>query len=462
MNTLNRRNLLKTLVAGTLVSALPGAGISQALASGQSKKLPWKNWSGNQVCYPNLRAAPGSVAELQTLVKETPGIIRSVGAGHSFSALVPTDDTIVSTRRLSGLVSVDKAAGTATLQAGSLLNEIGPLLAEQGQALVNMPDIDQQTLAGAISTSTHGTGRNLMSLSGYVEQIELVTADGDLMQCDQNNNPELFHAARVGLGALGIITKVKLKNRDAFKLQREAEWMSFEEVLEQAATLSESNRNFEFFYFPFTGMVLTDRLNETDAPIQRNEEIDGNSGVMDLKMARDYLSWSPKLREMIVGSYMKTMDGHSNIDHSYAIYANDRNVRFNEMEYHLPAETALEALQEVKALVETDFPEVFFPFECRFIAADDAWLSPFYQRETISIAVHRFFEEDFKAMFAAVEPIFRKYGGRPHWGKLNTLGAEDFSALYPKWKDFLAVREHYDPSGKFLNAYLKKAFGLQS
>ena len=458
MNTLNRRNLLKTLVAGTVLSAVPGAGIAQLAKGG--KVLPWKNWSGNQVCYPRSRVAPGSVAELQTMVKESQGVVRCVGAGHSFSGLVPTDDTIVSTRRLSGLVGVDQANKTATLQAGSLLNEIGPALDEQGQALINMPDIDQQTLAGAISTATHGTGRGLMSMSGYIKHLELVTADGEVHQCDEHNNSELFQAAKVGLGTLGVITKVTLQNRDAFKLQRVAEWMSFEDVIEQAHSLAESNRNFEFFYFPFTGMVLTDRLNETTDPIQRNEEIDGNSGVQDLKMARDYLSWSPKLREMIVGSYMKTMGSHSNIDHSYAIYANDRNVRFNEMEYHLPAETALDALKEVKNIVETQFPEVFFPFECRFIAGDEAWLSPFYQRDTISIAVHRFFEEDFKAMFAAVEPVFRKYGGRPHWGKLNTLAAPEFAALYPKWNDFLEVREHYDPHGKFLNTYLRKALGI--
>lgn len=457
---MNRRNLLKTLVAGTLVSALPGAAWSANAQAQKSRPLPWRNWSGNQKCNPSLRVAPGSIAELQNLVREAQGRVRSVGAGHSFSALVPTDDTMVSTRRLSGLVSVDSAANTATLRSGTLLSEIGPLLAEQGQALVNMPDIDQQTLAGAISTATHGTGRTLGSLSAYIERLEFVAANGDIVSCSAAENGDLFRAAQVGLGALGVITSITMKNRSAFRLKREADWMSFEDALEQAHSLATQNRNFEFFYIPFTGMVLTDRLNETDEPVQRNEEIDGNSGVMDLKMARDLLSWSPDLRELIVGSYLKTMGSHSNIDHSYAIYANDRNVRFNEMEYHLPAETALDALREVREVVETNFRDVFFPFECRFIAAEAAWLSPFYLRDTVSIAVHRFFEEDFKPMFAAVEPIFRKYGGRPHWGKLNTLKAQDFAQLYPRWKDFLEVREAMDPGGKFLNPYLKQAFGV--
>ncbi|TNC79692.1 MAG: FAD-binding protein [Oleiphilus sp.] len=451
---MNRRNLLKALVAGTLVTSLPG------LSWSQTKPLPWRNWSGNQKCSPAVRAVPGSVAELQNLVRESTGTVRAVGAGHSFSALVPTNDTIVSTRRLAGLSSVDPAKKIATLGAGTLLSEVGPLLDAHRQALVNMPDIDQQTLAGAISTATHGTGRELRSLSGYVDGLELVAANGELLRCSPSENPDLFRAAQVGLGSLGIVTSITMKNRAAFRLKREADWMRFEEVIEQAHALSRSNQHFEFFYFPFTGMVLTDQLNETNEPVQRNEEIDGNSGVMDLKLARDTLSWSPQLRELIVGSYMKTIGKHSNVDHSYAIYANDRNVRFNEMEYHLPAETAMEALAEVRSVVEKNFSEVFFPFECRFIAAEEAWLSPFYQQDTVSIAVHRFFEEDFKPMFAAVEPVFRKYGGRPHWGKLNTLVASDFAQLYPRWQDFLAVRESLDPQGKFLNPYLKKAFGL--
>ncbi len=460
---MNRRNLLKSLIATTISGATMGTGLmsiplSSAAGTTPGKKYPWKNWSGNQSCYPSNKLAPKTVAELQTLIASNKRSLRCVGSGHSFSALVPTSSDLLSTRLISGVKQVNPEKQQTTFYSGTTLSEIGPLLHQHDQALVNMPDIDQQTLAGAISTATHGTGRALGSLSSYIKEIEFIDAQGDLVQCHSQKQAELFEAAKVGLGSLGVITSITLQNTSAFKLKREAEWMSFEDVIENLDSLSSDNRNFEFFYFPFTGMCLTDRLNETNEPITRNEEIDGNSGIMDLKMARDYLSWSNRLREMILGSYMKTIGSHSSIDHSYAIYANERNVRFNEMEYHLPIELGTKALKEIRQLIETHFPEVFFPIEVRFVQNESAWLSPFYQRDCLSIAVHRYFNEDYRALFDAIEPIFQKYQGRPHWGKVNTFSAENALNAYPKWKDFLEVRKNVDPDGRFLNAYLKALF----
>lgn len=456
---MNRRDLLKSLIATTLTSALPGTVLAGGIAQAtESKKFPWKNWSGNQKCFPTQRLAPSSVAELQQIVRESKSRIRPLGSGHSFSALVPSDDTLLSTRRLAGLKSINKELSQATFYSGSLLSETGPVLDQNGQALINMPDIDQQTLAGAISTATHGTGKTLGSLSSYVRGIELVQANGDLIYCDPETESDLFRAAQVSLGSLGVVSSITIQNQAPFKLKRVAQWMSFEEVSEQAYKLAEENRNFEFFYFPFTEMVLTDSLNLSTEAITANEEIDGNSGVLDLKTARDYLSWSPKLRELIIGSYMKTIGSHTNIDHSYAIYANPRNVRFNEMEYHLPAEVGIKALREIKETIEKHFSEAFFPIECRFIKGEEAWLSPFYQRDSISIAVHRYFEEDYQPMFSALEPIFQKYGGRPHWGKLNTFSQKQFKATYPNWDNFSKIRKELDPNGKFMNTYLSSIF----
>jgi len=457
---MNRRHLIKSLIAGTIAGAFPLSSNSLASSTASNKKYPWKNWSGNQQCFPSQRIAPANIGELQTLIKSSRSKIRAVGAGHSFSELVPTDETLLSIRRLAGLKSVNAKNTTATIYAGSILREIGPLLNAQNQALVNMPDIDQQTLSGCICTSTHGTGRELGSLSHYVEALEIVTASGDLLHCSQNKNAELFKAAQVSLGALGIITSITMKNTSPFKLKRQSQWLPFEDLLSQADALSRTHRNFEFYYFPFTGMALTDSLNITTEPSSQNEELDGNSGIMDLKSARDYLSWSNKLRELILSSYMKTIALEESVDHSYKIYATERNVRFNEMEYHLPAELGLKALQEVRLAVESKFPEVFFPIECRFIKSDDIWLSPFYQRDTISIAVHLYFEEDHVPLYKVIEPILQKYQGRPHWGKINTFSLKQFEQAYPQWKAFQEVRQHYDPNGKFLNPYLMRTFGL--
>ncbi|MDX1452674.1 MAG: D-arabinono-1,4-lactone oxidase [Oleiphilaceae bacterium] len=445
-----RRHLLKSLIATTVAASLPAS----TLAALASKQYPWKNWSGNQQCVPAKRLAPRNISELQTLLREGKDKIRAVGSGHSFSALVPTEHTLLSTRRLTGLESTDADSLQATILGGTVLQDIGPALNDNGQALINMPDIDQQTLAGCIATATHGTGRQLGSLSSYVTEIELALANGDLLRCSEAINSEYFRAAQVNLGALGIVTRVTMQNRSPFKLKREARWMPFEDCVAEAQSMADNNRNFEFYYFPFTGMTLGDYLNPTEEDVHKGHELDGNSGVLDLKTARDYLGWSNKLREMILGAYMRSIEPSTNVDHSYAIYATERNVRFNEMEYHLPLESGLVALREIRTLIEKRFPEVFFPIECRFVKGEEAWLSPFYRRDSISLAIHRYFEEDFGPLFAAVEPVLRKHGGRPHWGKFNTLTAPQLASLYPQWQAFKEVRQTLDPSGRFLNDYL--------
>ena len=448
-----RRTFLQQLMGAAAVLAAP----TSVLASG-SAALPWRNWSGSQVCYPNQRSAPANLADLQTLLRESSGIIRPVGSGHSFMPLVPTDDTIVSLSRLTGLVKTDAEKQQATVWAGTRLGELGEPLAQQGQGLFNMPDIDEQSLAGAIATATHGTGQDLTCMSNYVAALQLVTANGDIIECSATKNADIFNAARVNLGALGIVTQVTLQNRGLYKLKRETTWMPIEEILENAETLASNNRNFEFYFIPFTGMGFIDVQNITDEPVTATDKLDQNDGAEDLKTARDLLSWSPKLRELVLGTYMKTLPKEVTVANSWQNYASERNVRFNEMEYHLPRENVLPAFKEIREVVETQFPEVFFPFEVRFIKSDEIWLSPFNGRETASIAVHRFHQEDYHAMFAAIEPIMQKYHGRPHWGKLNTMKAPQFAEHYAHWNDFKNVRQQLDPQGRFLNPYLASIF----
>lgn len=448
-----RRTFLQQLMGAAAVMAVP----SHLLAA-QQGALPWRNWSGSQVCYPDARSAPANIAQLQTLLKESKGVIRPVGSGHSFMPLVPTDDTIVSLSRLSGLISVNEATQQARIWAGTRLGEIGEPLAENNQALLNMPDIDEQTLAGAIATATHGTGSQLTCMSDYVEELQLVLANGEILECSRHLNSDIFNAARVNLGALGVVSQVTLQNQVKYKLKRETTWLPIEEILENAETLAQNNRNFEFYFIPFTGMGFIDVQNITDDPITATDKLDQNDGAEDLKTARDLLSWSPKLRELVMGSYMKTLPKEVSVANSWQNYASERNVRFNEMEYHLPRENILKAFKEVRQLVETQFPEVFFPFEVRFVKQDDIWLSPFNGRETASIAVHRYYQEDYKDMFAAIEPILQKYHGRPHWGKLNTMTADQFSKHYSHWQDFNEIRHQLDPQGRFLNPYLSSLF----
>jgi FAD-linked oxidoreductase len=449
----SRRTFLQQLMGAAAIIAMP-----PHLLAAKQTALPWRNWSGSQVCYPNIRSAPADLAQLQSLLKESTGVVRPVGFGHSFMPLVPTDDTIISLSRLTGVINVDDEKQQARVWAGTRLGDIGEPLAQSGQALLNMPDIDEQSLAGAIATATHGTGAQLTCMSNYVEALQLVLANGDTLECSRNQNRDVFNAARVNLGALGVVSQVTLQNQAKYKLKRETTWLPIEEILENAETLADNNRNFEFYFIPFTGMGFIDVQNITDEPVTATDKLDQNDGAEDLKTARDLLSWSPKLRELVLGTYMKTLPKEVNVANSWQNYASERNVRFNEMEYHLPRENIIKAFKEVRHIVETQFPDVFFPFEVRYIKQDDIWLSPFNSRETASIAVHRYHQEDYKTMFAAIEPILQKYNGRPHWGKLNTMNTNQFADHYSHWQDFKAICQQLDPKGKFLNPYLSSLF----
>jgi len=458
---LKRRDILSAMVAATVAAS---TSPMQALASDGTtikrtgRKLPWRNWSGSQHCIPDARKAPANVAQLQELVASSSGVIRPVGAGHSFTALVPTDGTIVSLARMGGVLSHNPDTLQATVGAGTRLGDLGQPLEQVGQALINMPDIDEQALGGCLATATHGTGSSIGCMPTFVRELQFVDARGELVNCSADNNPEIFQAALVSMGALGVMTEVTLQNQAPYRLRRETKWLAFDDMMDIAEAEADKHRNFELYFVPFTGMGFTDAHDYTDEPIGSTEKVDGNEGAQQLKMARDYLENWPGLRELILGSYMRTLPDEVTVENSWKNYASERNVRFNEMEYHLPREHGLQALKEIRQVLESQFHEVFFPIEVRWVQGDDIWLSPFYGRETVSIAVHRFFEEDYKPYFRAIEPIFRKYNGRPHWGKLNTLTRDDFMALYPHWKDFEAVRRELDPQGRFLNDYLRTLF----
>ncbi|MGK2742216.1 D-arabinono-1,4-lactone oxidase [Tepidicaulis sp. LMO-SS28] len=452
---LNRRTLLTLgASAAALAAGRPFAGLAQAEA------LAWRNWSGLQHCEPEERLAPGDVAELGDILKNAPRPIRPVGAGHSFTPLVPTDGTVLSLDRLQGILTVDEARKEATFGGGTRLGAIGRALEEKGQALINMPDINKQTLAGSISTATHGTGLGFNALSAYVRGLELVTAKGEVLTCSADENAEIFEAARVSLGALGIITKITMENRAPYRLTRRVWSVPFDEMMEQAEELAEQHRNFEFYYIPFSGMCLGITHDETDAEINPRASTDDDDAVMTLKALQEWLGWAPSLREYLIRSEMEKLPDDIYVDTSWRIYPSERGVRFNEMEYHLPRAAGLTALKDVRETIETNNLDVFFPIEFRYVKGDDLWLSPFTGRDSCSIAVHRYYEEDHTPYFKAMEPIFRKHDGRPHWGKLHTLGAADFAALYPRFKDFQEVRAALDPEGVFLNNHLRHVLGV--
>lgn len=450
---LNRRHFLHTLAYAAALSQTP------ALAEKPAKRrIPWRNWSGSQHCEPALRAAPENLEALQSLIHETSGTLRPVGAGHSFTALVPTDDTIISLSRMSGVVRHSADRLTATLRAGTRLGDIGAPLEALGQAMINMPDIDEQTLAGCMGTATHGTGTEFGCLSTFATEFQIVTPQAEVIECSADKNADIFKAAAVSLGALGVITEITLQNIAPYSIRHEMVWSDIEDIMANADSMADAHRNFEFYYIPFSGMGFTDAYTLTDEPPSATDQADQNEGAEQLKMARDLLNWFPALREMVLRAVGESMDDEIVVERSWRSFPNERNVRFNEMEYHLPRENALPALKEIRQQLESKHHEVFFPIEFRYVKADDLWLSPFFERDSCSIAVHRFFEEDFRPYFQTLEPIFKKYGGRPHWGKLNTQSAQELKQHYKHWDDFQSVRRRLDPQGRMLNPYLRSLF----
>lgn len=467
--TIDRRTLMGSVAAGAALGSLPVTfDLKEALSKGagdaisvpgakaaDGRTIPWTNWSGSQTCVPETRVAPKDEAALSEVVAEAKGPVRPVGAGHSFTALVPTDDTIISLARLSGVTAHETAPMQTRIGAGTRLGAIGKPMAALGQGLYNMPDIDQQTLAGATATGTHGTGATLAALHHYITEMRLVTATGDVMELSREKNADIFDAARVNLGSLGVVSEFTLRNMPTYNLEKTTWTEPFDDVLDRIDELGEEYRNFEFYYIPFSDMCICIGHNISDKPIVPRGTNEDNEGAMTLKTMRDYLGWWPWARKKLTRSVLEDTPMEYAVDEWWKVYPSERTVRFNEMEFHVPREEGPKVIREIKEKMERDNISVFFPFEFRMIEEDDAWLSPFYKRKSCSIAIHRYHKEDRTEMFTAMEPIYRAHGGRAHWGKHNSLDAADVASLYPKWNDFLEVRRELDPEGKFLNTYLK-------
>lgn len=455
---LTRRELLKHLgAAGALAAGWSGV----AGAAPRERLIPWRNWSGAQTCLPAARLAPGSEDELAGLIRAAVGPVRPVGSAHSFSALVPTDGTLVSLANMTGLIGHDAAATQAEFWAGTRLADLGEPLAKLGQALPNMSDIDYQTLAGALSTSSHGTGVRFKSYSAYVVGLRLVTAKGEVLDCDAQRNREVFDAARVSLGALGVITRYRLQNRSAFRLHSRQWVQKTEELLEQMPRLVADNDHFEIMPLIHSDMSVAIAHNETDAPIAPKTAAEGDSERTELLDAvHRHLREYPRLRGALIDFVADKLSFEEEVDHSYKIFANVRDVRFNEMEYSVPAEAGPACLRDILKTIRDKNLNSWFPLEYRYVKADDIPLSMFGGRDTCAISVHQYYDMDYHNYFAQIEPIFWKYDGRPHWGKLHTLNARQLAPLYPRWKEFAEVRKSLDPDGKFLNGHLRSVFGV--
>jgi FAD-linked oxidoreductase len=418
----------------------------------------WKNWSGSQTASPSRWATPATEAELAVIVQQS-AQIRVVGAGHSFTPLVPTGGCIVSLDRLTGLADHHRASHQATLWAGTRLFECGPLLHAVGQALPNMGDIDRQSIGGVLSTATHGTGTAFPCMAAGALELRLVTASGEVLTSSAERDSDIFHAAAVSLGALGVISRVTLQNVPSFRLRERVEMLPLDAVLADLDRWKRLHRNFELWVFPHSRQALIKTLDLTDDAVDSQARgADAADGLLRLcsELTRALPGLAAPLQKLAARFIKPTL----RVGDSWRIYPSERDVRFNEMEYHVPDQAGAEALDEACRVSVSSGTAGFFPIEFRFVAGDAHWLSPFEGGNRASIAVHQYYKQDYRPLFAAVEPILRRRGGRPHWGKLHTATHRDLLQMYPNFARFLRIRAQLDPEGKFLNPYLRSIFGL--
>jgi len=427
----------------------------------------WRNWSGTVESPTTPVVTPASAAELTELVRRAARDrrrLRVVGSGHSFTPLVATGDVIVSLDRLQGVIAIDATNRTATLHAGTRLFAVGAPLAAAGFAMENLGDINVQSIAGATSTGTHGTGASLGNIATQICGLTLLTADGERIQASTTQNPELFAGGRIALGTLGVLTEITLRIVPSFRLKLDRGILPLEDCLAQAERLIAENRSFEFYWLPHTDTVLTKAWNITDEPADASgwrryviEELLENT-VFGL-LCRTAKA-APALCPAISRLCASLASTGTSVDSSYSSLATVRRVRFNEMEWSLPANRGADALREIRAFIEhREFP-LMFPLEYRWVGGDDLWLSPNYGRDSVHISVHQYCGMPFERYFDGVQAICLNHGGRPHWGKCHSLGAARLASLYPRWDDFLALRERLDPDRRFLNPYLTDLFGL--
>jgi FAD-linked oxidoreductase len=427
----------------------------------------WKNWSGYVDCPRTPVLTPDSGPKLAQLLADATRdgqSVRMVGAGHSFSPLVASDGVIVSLDKLQGIIDVDASTRVARVHAGTRLYTLGAALAQRGLAMENLGDIDVQSIAGATSTGTHGTGLGFGNLATQVAALKFVTADGREIVASPTENPPLFDGGRIALGSLGVLIEVSLRLVPAFRLRLERGRMDLEDCLAQADALVAANRSFEFYWLPHTETVLTKKWNTTDAPVDRMGFGRWVSDVLLENTAFGFLcdigKAVPSLCPPLSRFCASLVSPSEQVDASWSMLSTVRQVRFNEMEWSVPAARGADALREIKALIaRREFP-LMFPLEVRWVRGDAIWLSPNHGRDSVHISVHQYRGMPFEAYFDAVQAICLNHGGRPHWGKVHSLKAAQLSRLYPRWDDFMALREKMDPKGLFLTPYVRGLFGV--
>ncbi len=427
----------------------------------------WVNWAGTASCAPATIERPGTEEEIVQAVEAAATgrrRVRVAGSGHSFTDLCCTDGTLLLLDRCDRVLEIDRERRRVTVQAGITIARLSEELDRLDLALPNLGDVAYQTISGAISTATHGTGERRYNIPCQVAGLSLVLGDGSVLRCSADENPAVFEVARVGLGALGVISSVTLQCEPAFNLCSREQPRRLDEVLEEFDDLAADNDHFELFWFPHTEVAQTIRNNRTDEPARPRSRI--GAYVDDVLFERHAFSllqrlgeartaWIPGLARFTAG----LLSPGEVVDRSHRVFSNERLVRFVEMEYAIPRRHVVHAVREVRAMIERRELRISFPIEVRVLAGDDIPLSTAYGRDTAYVAVHVFWRLPHEPYFREVEAIMRDLEGRPHWGKLHFENMDSLRPRYPRWNGFAAVRDRLDPDRRFANGYLERVLG---
>ncbi|MGB3301187.1 D-arabinono-1,4-lactone oxidase [Gordonia sp. (in: high G+C Gram-positive bacteria)] len=430
----------------------------------------WSNWGNTASCTPNRLIVPQNVDELAADVAaaaERGDVVKPVGAGHSFSEIAIAPGIQVSMAGFKGVRSFDPETKRITLGAGTNLHQIPGILDPLGLAMINLGDVDRQTVSGATSTGTHGTGGQFGGISTQIRGVTLVDGTGKVRTIGEND-PEL-KAAALGLGALGILTEITLQVTDAYAIEAIEAPGDADETIDNFLENVANVDHYEFYWFPHTTCTLT----KTNTRLPASTPASGPGKVRryidDELLSNDLLrvlctigSKAPALVPAISQLTGRGLSARRYVDRSDKIFISDRDVRFREMEYAVPLEAVPDALREVRSMINRRKYKVSFPIEVRAAAADDLMLSTAHGRASGYIAVHRYHRDDVAdshAYFRDVEDIMMAHGGRPHWGKMHNRDAAYFESVYPKFNDFLAIRDKFDPNRTFANPYLTQTLG---
>lgn len=430
-------------------------------------KRQFKNWAGNQVCLPSSRPLPESTQDIAALVAdaaEQGHRVKAVGAGHSFTAAACTDGVLMSLDRLDSVVDINLETKQVTVDAGIRLFDLNEELAAIGLAMPNLGDIAYQSIAGAIATATHGTGRHLGNLATTIVGMEIVTGTGEVIWCDHEQRPDLLRVARVGIGALGIVTRVTVQCVDAFNLHVQEGVELLDDLLDDFEALYNDNDHFEFFWIPGTRRAQVKKNNRTQRAAQppskfeyfRDKIVTENLAFGTVcRVGRRWPQAIPTVAKLVSSGVSE----RELVDRSDKVFASPRHVKFYEMEYGIPIEALPEAFRRVREFTKRLAMPILFPIECRVSAADDIPLSTANGRASAWIACHMYQGTSYDNYFNGVEQILMEYEGRPHWGKLHFQGHETLKRVYPEWDTFAETRAELDPKGTFRNGYLDRVLG---